>query len=147
MSLLIASRTAQFPLVAEFTFNHDDTVVNTSGATVDFGLTNVAVATTVMIIPLPPGSTVTGGSVDRNEAFDSATVNITIGDASSAARYLGTTDVKAVGTTALVPTGYLNAAGENIELVFTVADVCTTGNATVRVEYTVADRSCEVQIA
>lgn len=146
MSLLIASRTAQSPLVAEFTFNFDDTMVNTSGATVDFGATNTA-ATTVMVIPLPPNATVTGGSVDRNEAFDAATFNITVGDATTADRYLGTTDVKAVGTTALVPTGFRGVAGENIELVFTAADVCTTGNATVRVEYTVADRSCEVQIA
>lgn len=146
MALLIASRTAQSPLVAEFTFNFDDTMVNTSGATVDFGETNTA-ATTVMVIPLPPGATVTGGSVDVNEAFDAATFNITVGDATDPDRYLGTTDIKAVGTDALVPTGFLGAAGENIELVFTAADVCTTGNATVRVEYTVADRSCEVQIA
>ena len=58
MSLLIASRTAQSPLVAEFTFNFDDTGTDTAGAPVDFG---AAAAATVMIIPLPPGSTVTGG--------------------------------------------------------------------------------------
>lgn len=147
MSLLIASRTAQSPLVAEFTFNFNDTMVPTAGgAAVDFGETNTA-ATTVMVIPLPPGATVTGGSVDRNEAFDAATMNITVGDATDPDRYLGTTDVKAVGSTPLVPTGYLGAAGENVELTFNAADACTTGNATVRVEYTVADRSCEVQIA
>jgi hypothetical protein len=146
MSLLIASRTAQSPLVADFTFNFDDTMVNTSGATVDFGLTNLA-ATTVMIIPLPPGATVTGGAVSTTEIFDSATIAVTVGDATTAARYLTAADVSAVGTIPLVPTGYLGVAGENIELVFTVADVCTTGTATVSVEYTVAARSCEVQIA
>jgi hypothetical protein len=147
MSLLISSRTAQSPLVAEFTFNFDDTMVPAAGgAAVDFGATNTS-ATTVVAIPLPPNSTVIGGSVDRNEAFDAATFNVTVGDATTADRYLGTTDVKAVGTTALVPTGYLNVAGENIELTFTAADVCTTGNATVRVEYVVQGRACEVQIA
>ena len=145
MSLLIASRTAQSPLVADFTFGHDDTMVNTSGATVDFGLTNLA-ATTVMIIPLPPGATVTGGAVSTTEIFDSATIAVTVGDADSAARYLTAADISAVGTIPLVPTGYVGT-GQNIELVFTVADVCTTGTATVSVEYTVADRSCEVQIA
>ena len=145
MSLLIASRTAQSPLVADFTFGHDDTIVNTTGATVDFGLTNLA-ATTVMIIPLPPGATVTGGAVSTTEIFDSATIAVTVGDSTSAARYLTAADISAVGTIPLVPTGYAGV-GENIELVFTVADVCTTGTATVSVEYTVADRSCEVQIA
>ena len=147
MSLLIASRTAQSPLVAEFTFNFDDTMVPAAGgAAVDFGAANTS-ATTVVVIPLPPNSTVTGGSVDVNEAFDAATFNITVGDATTADRYLGTTDSKAVGSTPLVPTGYLNASGENVELTFTAADVCTTGNATVRVEYVVAGRACEVQIA
>ena len=148
MSLLIASRTAQSPLVAEFTFNFNDTLVPVAGgAALDFGEANLA-ATTVMVIPLPPGSTVTGGSIDVNEAFDAATYNVTVGDATTADRYLGTTDVKAAGvSTPLVPTGYLNVSGENVELTFTAGDACTTGNATVRVEYVVAGRSCEVQIA
>lgn len=148
MSLLIASRTAQDPLVAEFTFNFNDTMADTQVPPVvaDFGETNTS-ATTVLVIPLPPNSTVIGGSVDRNEAFDAATYTVTVGDATDPDRYLASTDVKAVGTTALVPTGYLNETGENIELTFTAADVCTTGNATVRVEYVVEGRACEVQIA
>ena len=147
MSLLIPSRTAQSPLVAEFSFAFDDTMVPAAGgAAVDFGAANTS-ATTVVAVPLPPGSTVTGGSVDVNEAFDAATFNVTVGDATDPDRYLGTTDSKAVGTTALVPTGYLNETGENVELTFTAADVCTTGQATVRVEYVVAGRACEVQIA
>jgi hypothetical protein len=147
MSLLIASRTAQFPMVAEFTFNFDDTMVDTSGDTLDFGLLNVASATTFMVIPLPPGAMVTGGSVSTTTVFDSATLAITVGDASSAARYLTAADVSDVGTDALVPTGYVHTTGENIEIVVTIADVCTTGTSTVRVEYVVENRSCEVQIA
>lgn len=145
MALLIPSRSVQYPMVAEFTFNFDDTIVNTSGATVDFGKTNIA-ATTAVIIPLPPGAVVIGGSIDRSEAFDAATYNVTVGDTTDPDRYLGTTDVKAAGTTALVPTGY-RGIGENIVLVFDAADVCTEGQATVRIEYVVADRSNEVQVA
>ena len=146
MALLIPSRTAQYPLVAEFTFNFDDTMVPAAGgAAVDFGATNTS-ATTVEIIPLPPGATVIGGSVDRTTAFDAATFNVTVGDEDDADRYLGTTDVKAVGSTALVPTGY-KGIGQNIRLTFTAADVCTTGVCTVRVEYVVDDRSNEVQVA
>ena len=143
---LIASRTAQYPMVAEFTFNFDDTMVPAAGgAAVDFGASNLA-ATTVMIIPLPPGATVIGGSVDTAVAFDAVTFNVTVGDGDSAARYLGTTDVKGVGTVALVPTGY-KGTGQNVELTFTAGDACTTGTATVRVEYVVGGRSNEVQVA
>ena len=145
MAKLIASRTAQWPLVAEFTFNFDDTMVNTSGATVDFGKTNTA-ATVVEAIPLPPGAVVIGGSVDTLTAFDAATFNVSIGDSGSATRYLGATDCKAVGTNALVPTGY-RGTGENLRVSFTAADACTTGKMTVRVMYAIEGRSNEVQIA
>jgi hypothetical protein len=145
MAKLTASRSAQWPLVAEFSFNFDDTMVNTSGVEVDFGSSNVA-ATVVELIPLPPGAVVTGGSVDRSVAFDAATYNVSIGDSAVADRYLSVTDLKAVGSTALVPTGY-RGVGQNVRMTVTAADVCTTGVATVRVEYVVEGRSNEVQIS
>lgn len=147
MALLITERTAQSPLVASFRFKHDDTMVpKAGGAAVDFGAANLA-ATTVVAIPLPPNSVVTGGYVMRDEAFDAATYNISVGDSGSATRYLASTDLKAVGATALVPTGFVNTSGLNIELVFDAADACTTGQATLVVEYIVLGRACEVQIA
>jgi hypothetical protein len=133
-------------MVAEFTFNFDDTMVPAAGgAAVDFGATNTS-ATVVEIIPLPPGATVVGGSVDTTEAFDAATFNVSVGDADDADRYLGTTDVKGVGSAPLVPTGY-KGTGQNVRLTFNAADACTTGSATVRVMYVVAGRSNEVQVA
>lgn len=147
MATLIASRTTQYPLVAEFTFNFDDDMVAVAGGNpVDFGASNTA-ATVVEIIPLPPGATVIGGSVDTNTTFDAATFNVTIGDATDPDRYLGTSDISDAGTVALVPTGFRGDAGENVRMTFTVADTCTAGQATVRVEYVVAERSNEVQIA
>ena len=104
MAKLIPARGAQYPLVAEYTFNFDDTVVNTSGATVDFGKTNTA-ATTIEIAPLPQGAVVIGGEVVTTTAFDAATYRVTVGDATTADRYLGSTDKKGTGRTALVPTG------------------------------------------
>jgi len=145
MALLTPSRSIQYPMVAEFTFGYDDLVTNDAGAPVDFGATNTA-ETTAVVIPLPPGAVVIGGAVDTTAAFDAATYNVTVGDTTDPDRYLTTTDVKAAGTTALVPTGY-RGIGENIVLVFNAADVCTEGQATVRVEYVVADRSNEVQVA
>lgn len=145
MAKLIASRTAQYPLVAEFTFDFDDTMTAVNGATVDFGRTNTA-STVVEAIPLPPGAVVIGGAVDTHVAFDAATFNVTIGDSGSANRYLATTDRKAVGTSPLVPTGY-RGTGENLRITFQAADVCTAGRMTVRVMYIVANRAQEVQIA
>lgn len=147
MALLTTARTAQGTLVSTFRFKHDDTMVpKAGGAALDFGAANLA-ATTVVAIPLPPNSVVTGGYIMRDEAFDAATYNVTVGDSGSATRYLGSTDVKALGATALVPTGFINESGLNIELVFDAADACTTGQATLVVEYIVLGRACEVQIA
>jgi len=146
MALLTSSRTAQYPLVAEFTFRFDDTMVpKGGGAAVDFGASNTA-ATTFVVIPLPPGATVIGGAVIRTQAFDAATFTVTVGDADDDNRYLAATDVKAVGITPLVPTGYVGT-GQNIEIIVDAADVCTTGICTGRVEYVVAGRDNEVQIA
>lgn len=147
----LAARTAQYPLCAEFTFNFDDTMLAVSGGTaiagspdVDFGKTNIA-ATIFKIIPLPIGATVVGGSVTTDVAFDTLTYMVTVGDSVVANRYLASTDKKGLGLTALVPTGFVGE-GEDIRVGITNADVCTTGKMTVRVEYTMANRSNEVQV-
>lgn len=146
MTLKIKSRTAQYPLVAEFTFTYADTMVNTVGNTVDFGAANAGGAAGIFeIIPLPPGAVVIGGSVTTDTAFDTAGYDVTIGDSTTADRYLASTDKKGTGLTALTPTGYVGT-GQNIRLAFSSDDVCTAGAMTVRVEYTIANRSNEIQI-
>ena len=149
MGKIISARSAQYPLYAELTFNFDDTVVPVSGGTpitgsreVDFGKTNT-LETVVRAIPLPIGATVIGGSVTTDVAFDAASYTVKVGDSASAARYLGATDKKGLGTTALVPTGYVGD-GEDVQVTITSADVCTTGKMTVRVGFTVANRMSEV---
>lgn len=147
MAKLIASRTAQWPLVAEFTFNYDDTMVNSAGNLVDFGKANLGgAAGSFAVIPLPPGATVISGEVITTTAFDTAGFDVTVGDKDSASRYLASTDLKGAGRQALTPTGYVGT-GQDIVLGFTSDDVCTTGKMTIRVMYTVAHRSNEVQIA
>ena len=141
MAKLKATRQAQYVLAAEFTFNFDDTLVNTSGTEVDGGKTNTA-ATSVDIIELPYGATIVGGEVVTETAFDAATFNVTVGDSGSATRYLGATDKKGAGRTALVPTGYIGE-GQALRLSFTAADACTAGKMTVRVLYTVIGRGNE----
>jgi hypothetical protein len=146
MGLLTAPRTTQGIKTAHFVFKHDDTMVP-KGATaaVDFGATNTS-ATTFEVIPLPVGAVVVGGYIARTEAFDAATYSITIGDADDDNRYLAAADLKAVGTTALLVPGYIGT-GQNLEMIINAADVCTTGEAILVVEYIVDGRADEVQVA
>lgn len=147
MSLLKASRSAQFPLVHEFTFNFDDTIVDVNGVTRDFGSlaggSSAATVYTAVIANLPNNATVIGGEVIIETAFDTAGYDVTIGDTAVTNRYLASTDLKATGRTALVPTGY-RGAGENIVITFSTDDACTTGKATVRVEFVIKERLNEI---
>lgn len=144
MSVLKASRSAQWPLSAEFVFNFDDTMINTSGVSDGFA----SVATHVFdVIPLPPNAVVLSGEVVTETAATGPTAyNISVGDSGSATRYLGATDRVAAGRTALVPTGYVSA-GENLRITVqpTVAPA-TTGKFSVKITYMVRGRSNEVQI-
>lgn len=142
MAKLLASRTAQYPLCAEFEFNFDDTMKNTSGALVDFGKTNIA-ASVFDMINVPEGAVIIDGEVVTDVAFDAATYTIAVGDSAVANRYLTATDKKGVGRTALVPTGH-RTEGKNLRVTVTAADVCTTGKATVRIQYVIRDRAQEV---
>lgn len=148
MSKLISARTAQPVMEAEFVFNFDDTMVPLSGGTaivgtseVDFGKTNIA-ATSFGVINLPAGAVVLGGALTVETAFDTASFAVVVGDTAVANRYLTTADRKALGTTNLVPNGY-RGDGENITIGITNADVCTTGKATLRVQYITTGRGVD----
>ena len=143
MAKLIASRGAQYPLVAEFTFNFDDTMVDIAGATKDFKTVG---STVVDALNLPTGAIITGGEVVTEDAVTGATAyNISVGDAGSTTRYLGATNRVTAGRTALVPTGYVSNGGNiRVTVAPTVADA-TAGKVTVRVEYIVRNRVNETQ--
>lgn len=144
MAKLTATRSAQYPLVAEFTLNFGDTMLNTAGVEKDFGKTTVAATNSFDIINLPYGAVVVGGDVVTETTFDTAGWDITVGDATTADRYLASTDAKSAGRVALVPTGYVSDGG-SIRISVQCDDVCTAGKATVRVMYTVRSRANEVQ--
>jgi hypothetical protein len=141
MSKLIAARTAQYVMEAEFTFNFDDTMVSVAGQEVDFGKTNVA-ATSFDVINLPENAVVIGGELVTETAFDTASYAVTVGDASVADRYLASADRKGAARVALVPTGYRTNGG-NLRIGITNADACTAGKATVRVQYVITGRANE----
>lgn len=137
MAVITPARGAQWPLVAEFTFNFDDTMLNTAGVSDGFA---TAAAHVFDCIKLPQGATVIGGGLFVETAFNTTTYAVIVGDATVTNRYLATADRKAVGYTALVPTEYVGI-GEDIRLTITpTGSTATTGKATLRVLYTLRNR-------
>lgn len=143
MAKQIAARGTQYPLVAEFTFVFDDTMVDIAGVTKDFKTVGSAVFD---IINLPTNAVLIGGDVVTETAIGtSAAYNLSLGDATSTTRYLSAVDRKAAGRTALTLTGYVSN-GENIRLTVTpTTDDATAGKVTVRVMYTIRNRVNETQ--
>lgn len=140
MSVLIASRGVQWPLMAEFSWNFDDTMLNTSGVSDGFA---TAAAHVFDVIKLPVGACVVGGGLFVETAFNGTTYAFIVGDATVTNRYLATADRKAVGYTALVPTEFVGT-GEDIRITATpTGSTATTGRATLRVLYTIKNRSNE----
>jgi hypothetical protein len=146
MATLRKNRTVQYPMVAEFTFSVTDQMPATDGVTRVF---NAAGAAQVFNISgLPPLANVIGGEVVVEVASnDAGTSTIAVGDSALATRYLGATSIKTAGRTALVPTGY---RGNGEDIYITLANAtggATAGTVTVRVMYTVQNRTSENQIS
>lgn len=164
----LASRTAQWPLVAEFNFDFNDwvidsvdTVKKTLGSTVanskdpaEAGLTG-PVANTIVFdcIPLPVGAVVVGGELIVEQAVAGSTAaTISLGIAGATTSLLGSTSLMAAaGTrTPLLLTAALQsvAVGNNVRATigYTVANA-TAGKARVRVMYTIDNRVSEIQVS
>lgn len=142
MAKLIAQRASQNVMASEFTFEFDDTMVDVTGATVDFATVDTKV---VEPINLPPKAIIVGGEVVTETAVTGATAyNVSVGDSLSATRYLGETNRLAAGRTALVPTGFVGG-GENVRVTVTpTVAPATAGKVTVRILYVMRDRQNEV---
>ncbi len=160
---LLASRTAQYPLVAEFAFNWNNWVVDsvdgakkTLGSTLALStdpneplLTGAAAATIVFdAIPLPPGAVITGGELIVETAYAGSTAaTVSLGIAGTTTALLNAVDLKTAARTALTITSPLLAnSGQNLRatIAYTVANA-TAGKARLRVAYTIDGRASEVQ--
>ena len=163
---LNASRTAQWPLMAEFVFTHNgwvidsvDQVKKTFGSTVanstdplEPGLT-AGTGVVFDCIPMPVGAAITGGEVIIETAFAGigagATLNLGIAGSTSALVSALDLDAAAAGArTALTLTAPLLCnAGQNVRLTTAgLTATATAGKARVRVQYTIDGRTSEVQV-
>lgn len=143
MSKLNASRSAQWPLVSEFTFNFDDTFVDVNGVTKSFG---AAFADNLVgnIMNLPDGAVLIGGEVVVEIAGVGPTAyTLSLGDSASPTRYANAVDLKTAGRTALSLSGFRTSENIRATISSTVANA-TAGKATVRVMFTIPNRANEV---
>lgn len=160
---LLASRTAQYPLVAEFAFNWNNWVVDsadgakkTLGSTVALAtdpnetLLTGPVANTIVFdcIPLPPGAVITGGELIVETAYAGSTAaTVSLGIAGTTTALLNAVSMLSAARTALTITSPLLAnSGQNLRatIAYTVANA-TAGKARLRVMYTIDGRASEVQ--
>lgn len=143
MAKLIAARSAQWPLLSEFTFNFDDTIVDINGVEKDFGKTETH-DVVAQIINLPEGAVVIGGEIVVETAGVGPTVyTASLGDSASANRYANAVDLKTASRTALTLTGYRTSENLRLTINSTVA-AASAGKATVRVLYVLPGRANEV---
>ena len=138
-------RGTQWALNTEAQIVGTDSMLNTA-ATPVLQVFNATGAGPFEPIALPPNAVVIGGDITVDVVSnDTGAVTMAVGDSAVANRYLAATSLKALGRTALVPTGY-RGVGEDIRLTFvnTNGDA-TTGKYSVRVLYIVSGRMTEQQ--
>lgn len=144
MAVKTRTRAAQRVMAAEFTFDvANDTMTNSSGVSDNF---NTVASHIFDVINLPIGAVVIGGEVATETAVSGSTAyNVSVGDPTTANRYLNAVNCVAAGRQALVPTGYFNANGEHIRVtVAPTAATATAGVITVRVLFAIRNRAEEV---
>lgn len=148
MATLKTNRGLQYPLMAEFTFNYNDDMLDTSGVSRTFGSGAVLTNADFKGFFLPVGGTLVGGEIIVETAYGGATAaTLSVGDLGLATRYATTVDIKTAARTALTLTGLraVDGAGDVILRVSTTVAVATAGKVTVRILYTIQNRANEVQ--
>ena len=163
----LASRTAQTPLFADFTFAFNDWAVDSvTGMKTTFGspvaasvdpaepALNAGTGIVFDVIPLPVGAVVTGGEVIVEQAFVGigAGATLTLGIAGDTACYLASLDLDAAVSGARTPLLLTKAlasqGGQNIRMTTAgLTATATAGKVRVRVQYTIDGRTSEVQVS
>ncbi len=163
MAKLLASRTAQRPVMHEFVFTFNNWVVDSvDGAKKTLGSTVALstdpsepaltgpVANTIVFdcANMPAGAVIIGGEVIVETAYAGSTAaTIQLGIAGNTAALLGSTSMTAAARTALLLTTPLlcNSTGQNIRatIAYTVANA-TAGKVRVRLQFTIDGRAADV---
>lgn len=163
----LASRTAQCPLFAEFTFSFNEWAVDSvTGMKTTFGSTaalsvdplepalNAGTGIVFDAIPMPSGAVIVGGEVIVETAFVGIGIGATLalGIAGNTSALVAALDLDAAvagARTALLLTApLLSNGGQNLRLTTAgLTAAATAGKVRVRVQYTIDGRTSEVQVA
>lgn len=161
MTKKVANRTAQYPLVAEFSMNWNDwaidsvstvkkTLCSTTATSTDPTEPGLTAGTNLVFdaIPMPLGAVIIGGTVQVETAFNGTGTNtMSVGVSGADTAFVTTANMEAAGITAFTLTGILPMrcnAGENIRLTFANGGAdATAGKVRVRVQYTIDGRANE----
>jgi hypothetical protein len=163
----LATRTVQYPITAEFVFNHNEWVVDsvdgvkrTFGSTVaastdpsESGL-NAGTGVVFDCIPMPIGAVITGGEVIVERAYvgAGAAATLSLGIAGNTAALVSAMDLDAAtagSRTAIALTApLLSNDGQNLRLTTAgLTPAATAGRVRIRVNYTIDGRVSENVIA
>jgi hypothetical protein len=130
---------SQYPLVSEFTFLFNDTLVATDGVKKAFNTAMIA-----EMIELPPGAVIIGGEVAVETADAASTTwTLSLGDAASATRYANAVNLKAAARTALTLSGF-RVTGPVRATIAVSGTAPTAGKVTVRTEHVLPGRVNEL---
>lgn len=116
-------------------------------ASILIGFANIAdTAVAVKAIDLPYGAQIVSGHIVVDEVFNVGTTAVLdIGDLTTPNRYKNDVDLKTLGLTALVPTGYVSDGDAIYVVPVLVGTAATTGKARLVVNYVIANRATEAQ--
>lgn len=152
MSLLKATRGVQYPLVASFTIDYDDSMVDTGGTERTFPLATDG--TYVFdVAALPVGAVILGGNLVVEDLFyiaGTGTITLDIGTETDPDAFSDSAPIslEVAGVTALTYTSTAAneiANGENLRLTFvTTGDPATAGRMHVNLMYVLPGRINEV---
>ena len=163
----LASRTAQYPLYADFTFGFNEwvqdavTLVKTTfgspvATSTDPTEAGLVAGTGVVFdaIPLPVGAVVVGGEVIVEQAFVGigAGATLILGVEGDTAAYLASTDLDAAVVNTRIPLlltkSLASNGGKNLRLTTAgLTATATAGKVRIRVQYTIDGRTSEVQVS
>lgn len=148
MAELRATRTVQYPVVAEFVFNYNDTMKDVDGALQTFG-SDYTDAGNFEIIPLPRGAVIVGGEVIvETQGAGPTAYTASVGDADSATVLASAVDLLAAAGTRYAlsltsPLAINDGKNVRLKIASTVANA-TAGKFRVRVMYTLDGKANEV---
>lgn len=162
----LASRTAQYPLRAEFAVSYNEWAVDSvTGMKTTFGSPvalatdpnepslNAGVGITFDAIPLPPGAVITGGEVIVETAFVGIGANaiLSVGIAGNLLALVNAMSLSTATAGSSVPFALtaplISNAGQNLRLSTSgLTPAASAGKFRVRVHYTVDGRTSEIQI-